>query len=709
MGQVIAIKDVTRVATGDPVFLFIDECYERLAKLPGFTVRPGQKELSADICRALLAGEPIAAEAPTGTGKTIAYLVGAIAASEKLRTSKDVPIVVATATVGLQSQVLTGDLPRLVEAGIINEGSSQLAKGRGRYFCIASAERLVQEGLPSTQTDFFQEEANASIVDLSVVPELLAAWHGSAWSGDVDAYKAKVDDMAWKHVQAESATCLGHKCEFYSSCPFFNARRSLSTARIVIANHDLVLADLAMAKEGQDPLFPGKYLLVFDEAHHLPDKAVDIAAGTIDFNNVLEELPKLSAVSRLWQKHPEMLKLLEKSKLSLSDLDTYPLLNALEALRDEVDLVEVDEDSNLHRFEKGRLPPGLANALRHAAGACAILKETVHDGSRAVKQSNLAEKNAVLKPLMQELLYLSAGALSLLSGLDKALRLLTGSERAVRWVEKSAKGTTLNTSPLEGADVLRELLWDNERVSVAAVSATLRDFDGFERFKTRSGAPAHLRTATLPHIFPYRENTMYLVSMRHTPRQGEKDEYVSELRESMPRFINEGEGTLVLFPSRVLMNAIAPTLRKLFPGKVLCQGEKNVKDLVVLHKSRIDEGKGSILCGLATMAEGLDLPGAYCTHVIICSLPFAVPTNPIEAELREELGKDYFNKRAMPDTLTKLTQMTGRLMRRETDRGRITVFDRRLHTTHWGKKLLTALPNFTFKAVAPTAPPLHSI
>lgn len=236
---------------------FIDECYARLCALPGFVMRPGQKDLSYAMCKAMVAGEPIAAEAPTGTGKTLAYMVGAIAAAEALRTTKDIPLVVATATVGLQSQILTGDLPKLVEAKIIGENDSVLAKGRGRYFCIQGAERLMSEGVPSAQVDFFDEDGNKESASLKEVAELLEQWNGHAWTGDRDSYTRPVSASSWTQVAASSATCLRHKCDFYNTCPFFNARRALSSSRIIIANHDLVLSDLSMERDGQDPLFSG--------------------------------------------------------------------------------------------------------------------------------------------------------------------------------------------------------------------------------------------------------------------------------------------------------------------------------------------------------------------------------------------------------------------------------------------------------------------
>lgn len=707
MGKVIAIKDATRVGSADATLRFIDECYEKLEALPGFSVRPGQKNLSYDVCRSLVSGEPLAAEAPTGTGKTIAYLVGAIAAAEKMKITKDVPVVVATATVGLQTQILQGDLPRLVAAGILGENDTVLAKGRGRYFCAASAERLLEDGDISNQVDFFDDAQNLHNQAMESVQTLLEAWNGYAWTGDIDGYKGPIPKN-WSDVAASSDTCVGQKCEHYKACPFFNARRALSSAKVIVANHDLVLADLAMAKEGQEPLFnTGRYLVVFDEAHHLPDKALDAGSAEVLLAKVRAELPKINGFVRAWQKHGELVRLLDKQKLSASDFDAGQLTSTLLHVSDLLAKIEVDEQTHQARFEKGLLPADLESALSLAHSQVSYLGTSVREAVQAFKQTNLVEKNEALKPVIADLLFHAAGVKATLSGLERALLLLTSKERAVRWLFRNDSEMSLHVSPLEGADVLRSLLWSSERVHVAMVSATLQDFDGFGRFAMRSGAPSSLRTTVLPHIFPYRENTMYLVEMSSSPRQEEKEKFIAELQAYLPDFIDEDEGTLILFPSRALMRHILPVLNDRFKDRVLVQNEMGIKELVKTHKKRIDDGRGSILCGLATLAEGLDLPGHYCTHVVICALPFTVPTSPVERELQEVLGKEYFAKRALPDALVKMVQMVGRLMRRETDRGRVTIFDKRLLYTKWGLKLLGALPAFKRKRVQPDDPPRH--
>lgn len=709
MGKVIPIQEATRIASTDPVLTFIDECYGRLSRLPDFVARADQPKLSKAIARAIVAGEPIAAEAPTGAGKTIAYLIGAIAAGEVLRTTKDVPIVIATATVGLQSQILTGDLPKLYAAGILNEGEAALAKGRSRYFCVANAERLVEGKSATKQTDFFDAEHNQEVENLDDVRTMLESWYGRAWSGDSDSYQGTLPKV-WDGVKATSDTCVGHKCEHYSACPFFAARRALSGARVIVANHDLVLSDLAMAKQGADPLFPGgRYIVVFDEAHHLPDKALDIGTAKLQFLEPLTELPKMGAYQRAWQKSPDLLRVLKRAKVSAVELDPAFLLNGLEALRDETAQLPVDPETLQYRFPKGEVSPKVLAAANMAFNHALSLSSAVNEATQGLKASNLADKHPELKQTIAELMFQSAFFNGLLDRLTKALRLLTARQRAVRWAFVSATEVSLHCSPLEGADVLRDLLWSSERALVAMVSATLQDFDGFDRFKARCGVGDNLRTMVLPHVFPYRENTMYLVQMANSPRFNEREAYVRELSETMPRFINAREGTLVLFPSRTMMRQMLPALKKQFGNKVLTQGDMGIKELVAEHKKRILSGQGSVLCGLATLAEGLDLPGELCTHVAICALPFTVPTSPVEQELQEMLGKEYFAQRSLPDALVKLAQMVGRLMRRESDRGRITVFDNRLATTRWGQKMLNALPDFKRVSVAPTAPPLMRV
>lgn len=702
MGQVIQIQNASRPQVGALYEDFIEESYRRLSELKNFTIRDGQKDLSIAVRDALLLGAPLAAEAPTGTGKTLAYLIGALAAADKLRTNKDVMVVAATATVGLQNQILTGDLPKLVSAHIVEDDSFVLAKGRGRYLCVAGAERLIEDSTAINQDDLFDQQANVDGRAVEEVADALQQWYGKAWNGDIDTFTGRVPAY-WKAVQASSDSCIGHKCDHYNDCPFFVARRSLSTAKIVVANHDLILSDLAMAKAGIDPIFPSSYLVVFDEAHHLPDKAIDAGSASLEVSKLQAELPALLDYNKAWSKHPDLMKVLRKEGVLPEDFAPDELLQVLKDISTWAQGLEVEPETFQLRFPKGVLPEDLRRLLERANTLASNLVTALQEATKAIKGTNLPEKNPHLQGPVTDILMKSAAMNAMVSNLTKALALLVGAARMVRWAFVRDSEVSLHSSPLEGADVLKDLVWDNERISVAMVSATLRDTDGFERFKARAGLGEDLLTTTLEPMFPYRENSINIVSTRYSPKQEQLPEFEQELTQLLPASIRANEGTLVLFPSRALMTMLLPALRSAFPGQVLCQGDMGIRDLVKAHKSSITKGRGSILCGLATLAEGLDLPGEFCTHVVICKMPFSVPTSAVERELQEELGKQYFKLRAMPDTFIKLVQMVGRLMRRESDRGRITVFDKRLVYTNWGRKMLGALPPFRRRIIKPEA------
>lgn len=705
MGKVISIHSTAPAARAplrDRAAEFIDACYEKLEQSADFTRRPGQRDLSLAICHALVAAEPIAAQAPTGTGKTLAYLIGALAAARQMETVQSFPIVVATATVGLQGQIMQGDLPRLINAGLVQPQDVTLAKGRGRYFCAQSAQAFLDEHPAGSQEDFFNPDANQVSQDSWDAQTLLDAWKAREWSGDIDQY-SQAAPKVWPLVAAKADTCTAQRCEHYKACPFFAARRDLSSAKIVVANHDLVLADLAMRKEDKDPLLPGKaYLAVFDEAHHLPDKALEAGSATLEPQRLKELVPGFKHYAKLWARQPETVRLLHKAKLREEDFEPEQLHATLEQVQTLLKPLSFDNETGQYRFEQGLLPADVARELKLALRQCEHLHLSLQDANKALKNTKLGDQNERLAPLLNELLRNGAHLSGLTSELYQALELLLAPGRYVRWAFCAQGGEpTLHVCPLEGGDVLARLLWDEGTHRVALVSATLTDFSGFDRFKQRCGLMREWRTESLAHVFPYEENPMYLLNMRYSPKQEERKAYVQELSRALPVTIDPQGATLVLFPSKALMLEVLPTLKAKFGAAVLAQGERGFKALVAEHKARVDSQLGSVLCGLATMAEGLDLPGKYCTHVAICALPFTVPTSPVELEQKDLLGRDYFMQRALPDALTKLTQMVGRLMRRDSDRGYITVYDNRLARTRWGRMLLDALPPYRKLSLSP--------
>lgn len=707
MGQVIPIVQ-EQPNKMDSVEQHVAFCYEQLAKDPSFRSRGGQQALSVDIARALIAKVPIAAEAPTGTGKTIAYLIGAITAAKFLEVKKQMTIVIATATVGLQQQIMTGDLPRFQSAGLIDKETSLLAKGRSRYFCISNAERHISGGNGATQTDFFDRDKTDEATALHDIQSMLDNWYSRSWNGDFDSWKGVLSEFV-ERVRASSDTCISQKCEHYSSCPFFSARRQLATATIVVANHDLVLADLAMSKGEQDPLFPAKeYIVAFDEAHHLPDKALEMGANGLQVTASLLELPKFNSYAKSWNKNHELMKLLKRARVDPTQFDPTFAINAMQAMQTMGRGIPTESDTNNFRFISGMLPSELVVAAKNALGSYYILYDSLQAATKTLKSSEVAQKSLELRALSNEVLYIGAQLNRMLKNDIQALEnFVRPGTDSVKWMAKTDTALSFHSSPLQGSEVLKTLLWGGARAIPAFVSATIQDFDGFDRFKDKLGIGGELRTTSLPHIFPYEECFFDVVNMVNSPKFDSRVEFEKELEQVLPRFIDTSEGTLVLFPSRRLQRKLVPMLKAQFPGMVLVQGEMGIKELIARHKEQIDAGRGSILCGLSTLSEGLDLPGAYCVNVMICQLPFSAPNSPIEQELQERMGSmAYFQKKCLPDTLVKLVQMVGRLMRRETDRGRITCLDRRISSTNWGQKLLQALPNFKKRGFSPDRPPM---
>ena len=676
----------------------IQDSYDKLASLgAGFTVRAKQKDLSRAIRDAIVDDVPIVGEAPTGTGKTVAYLIGGLAGARHLEATFEgeaFPLVIATNTVGLQSQVISNDLPKLFEVGLATPEEAVIAKGRNRYFCIQSAERLLSGEAGDTQFDMFNPDSNTQVDGVEEIREMTEAWYGNAWKGDIDSYGEK-RPVFWAKVQASSDTCIGKKCDFYEECPYFAERRRVAKAKIIVANQDLVLADLMSQLSEQEPVFPfTRYILLIDEAHHLPYKAMEAGAATGDLVDTLNKLGGMHAVAKKFFATAEMARFLDSKDISHETFGINGLKAALEYGIDAVRRVGVDPDTGFRRFPDGRIPADLANSMKGLLAILSDLREGVAKASATLKNSNIVKNDSSQKAPVAEALYEASMMTGILTKLWKALRLFTNEDKAVRWVRVTDTNVEVCVSPLEASNILKNLMWENPRVRVAMVSATVKDLNGFTRYIDRCGLPPETRTVEIPSHFPYGECQLIFEDMKHSPRQDEREKFLKELSEKMPRVIERNEGTLVIFNSKSVLDTLTPIIRAAFPGQVLVQNEMGFKQLVQEHRARIDRGQGSILMGLATVAEGLDLPGNYCSHVIITTIPFSVPTNPVEQERAELLGNAYFYKHALPDAYVKLVQMAGRLMRRETDRGRITLFDNRLWRTNYGWKLIEALPKF---------------
>lgn len=658
----------------NPVDL-VDIAYQALERV-GCTRRAGQEELSRKILDALLANEPLCAEAATGTGKTFAYLVGAILAQNQ----NTLPIVVSTATVALQEQVFYKDIPVLIEAGLLAEGTCFLSKGRNRYFCPQQAKAHLQSTSPAPlQLGLLEEATNLEDETEFYTHQMLGAWGDQSWSGDKDSWKGTVTPRVWQLIQADRDTCQGNTCPDFHECPFYIDRLNLTKAQVLVTNHDLLLADLKSRVEGQNSLFPfPSYQLLVDEAHHLPEIARKSADAEIDVRHSLKDLQQLQA----W---------LQTCKLSGKSVDDLvvmkdaaykallPLLKTAEALR--------LKPESWFRFPSGKLTTTWRNPAQAASFKLSELSDGLQEFVRKLKYQKDPAALALLtqgRGLVQTIRTMSTG-LARFSQMDPRF------EEGARWIEATLTGLYLRYTPLSGADLLLEQLWAAD-IRTVMVSATLQALGTFDTFKEEAGLPTNTRFWVVPPVLPYRLSRIHCPPVHFRPTQ---PGFAENLVRELPWRINPREGTLLLFTNRSVMEEVVDHLPEYLRKLCLVQGRTATATLVNLHRQAIEQGRGSILVGLQSFSEGLDLPGALCTHVIITRLPFTVPGSPLEASREEMYGQDYFRKVMLPLTSRNLVQMAGRLVRRITDSGTITCLDARLSQSSYGKDLLDSLPDFT--------------
>lgn len=665
---------------------FIDDIYNRLGQESWFKERPGQRELSKDIFRTLTTpGATYAAEAPTGTGKTLGYLIGGLAAARMTKK----PLVVATATVVLQRQVMTQDVDTLVKVGVLRQSQVTLLKGRGRYYCPFLAESVARV---TPQASLFDVEED-TYRGQDLVQDMHIEFLAGRWSGDQDDWSGELPQM-WSEVACNSRTCIGSSCAFAPKCKYLKSRADAAFSEVVVANHDMVLTDLMLRQDGASVMPIDDYLLVFDEGHHLPDKAKARAECELTF----ETGAWLAELGR-WREDVGRVPGIADAVLEKSSNGA--------ALDDALDEVKLEDLLTRAQEALGRYLPLNQTDCRFPGGLPAAYQSQLHrlhirsaSGYEAVKTANTvladgvkhhqdAGDTAEVKRLRT---YLSRGLgfEGRLRDLHHALDTLYLGANPVVWAFEGEHGLGIKSSPMDGAEVLEEILWP-AAIPVAIVSATLRAMGKFDRFATRTGLPAHTVTRVFSPVLPYHNSDLVLCDPGRSPTDPDfEDAVVAALEE----LVDESEGTLVLFTSNTLLRRVRNRLSPGLSSIALTQFSQANSVLVQTHKRRIDQGHGSLLLGVDSFSEGLDLPGHYCTHVIIVRLPFSRPNDPVEQARKDADPEGYFENNALPDASVKLVQSAGRLVRRETDTGKISLLDNRLLYRRYGQLLLANLPSF---------------
>jgi ATP-dependent DNA helicase DinG len=689
----------------DELKAVIRDAYARIKDgLPGFRSRSAQTRMIAEVARALShAGGAAVIEAPTGTGKSMAYLIAGV---EVARAQKK-KLLIATATIALQEQLVERDIPLYLRLNG-SDAKVALAKGRGRYLCPRNlrmaANSLVDSGQMGLgfDADLAMWSKPPAERDKTVLHRLTEAFDRHEWNGDMDAAPETPGDMLRAMITTSAGGCTGRRCAQFMACPFFAARRAVADADIIVANQDLVLSDLTMA--GDDDNWggvilpkPDDTLYVFDEAHHMPNKTIDRGASDVPLGVAVRQISRLGrqvhAAYSLTDKE-----VIAKLTLDAGDAKLQELSDALEDLEREIKLSwlpDPAETEPMYRGSLGQLPD---TWVQHATSLY-ILTSEVHRWLTAVRRTvtEMSEGGPTQEALSREL----GIALERMDRQVRTWRAWSSDDPEhapplARWVTLSRdQQFVCHASAVSAGALLRAILWDNASAAIMT-SATLSAGGNFRGFADAVGLPDDAITISLPSPFDLSAQARLEVpALSALP--DEREQHAQAVTDWLAEHLDWDAGNLVLFTSRAKLERVLQRLPIDKVRKVRAQGSLGKTQLIAEHVAAVESGKGSTLFGLASFGEGLDLPGKLCETVVITQLPFAVPTDPVGAtyaEWLESRGRNPFLEVSVPEATRLLTQYCGRLIRSETDRGRIVLLDRRVVTRHYGSQMLKALPPF---------------
>ncbi|WP_305805330.1 ATP-dependent DNA helicase DinG [Stenotrophomonas sp. YIM B06876] len=676
----------------------IRDAYAKLqANTPGFSTRRSQSQMIGVVARALATGGVGVVEAPTGVGKSLGYLTAgvpiALASRKKL--------VISTGTVALQSQLVERDIPNFLKnTGM--QATVALAKGRTRYLCTRNAAEAQGEG---AQEGMFGDEAPLydrplAPIEMDTAEKLTKAFIDGKWNGDLDNAPETVSATLRMRITTPASACAGRRCAYSAQCAVLRARSDVRDAQIIVTNHALLLSALSIGEsDNGQPLIapPGDMLLVLDEGHHIGNVAIDQGAASL----ALDEMAKRNG--RLQILIAGAYRAVDKDRIGNllpneaieSAARVGKLLKAFHAAIDQAWKPEPSEHQPLWRAANGRLPEDWMPAVEEladetrtlfnwaTAAVALVAKGKPDDAGRERLQRNLG---MALEMIEQQD--------SLWAGWRREDK--PGLPPMARWITLSREGDlVLHCSPISAAHVLRKLLWD-EVDSVVMTSATLTGGGDFQSLAIDNGIPDEAEMVSLASPFDL-PNQAELIVPPFPVTPDDRDGHPKEVAKYLVSGLDWDKGSMVLFTSRWKMEKVAELMPAALRKKVLVQGETAKQKMIDEHLRRTAAGEGSVLFGLNSFGEGLDLPGEACTTVVITQVPFAVPTDPQTSTLSEwfeSRGLNSFNLIAIPHALRTLTQFAGRLIRTSTDTGRVIILDSRLLTRRYGKRILDALPPF---------------
>lgn len=597
--------------------------------VPGYRPRAAQLRMAEAVAEAFDLGSKLVVEAGTGTGKTFAYLVPALLSGRH--------VLVSTGTRTLQDQLFHRDLPMLA-AALGRPVKVALLKGRANYLC---RQRL--------------QEATRG----RTAPALtrIARWAETTRSGDIAELSSVPEtDPVWMEATSTRDNCLGNECPQFQRCHVVLARREAMAADLVVVNHHLLLADLALREEGFGELLPGADAVVLDEAHQVPEIAAQF------FGHAMSARTLTTLARDAWEQLPG------------SGAFDGTLRRGLEACELAIAAAVRAVGASSARIDWAQLPDAFLEALDDVAAQLDAVSSHLHEtaGEEPVPKA-FARRCAETLVRLRELVAANA-------------------DDGVKWVDCGPRGFNAQFTPFEVADRLRTHM-DSRRCAFVFTSATLAVGDDFTHFLARIGAP-EAPAMVLPSPFDHeRQTVLYLPP--NLPEPADRAHTAAVIDSALPVIRAAGGRTFLLFTSHRGLTEGARVLRERLgtetPFPLLVQGEMPRDTLL----RRFRELGNAVLLGTGSFWEGVDVRGPALSVVVIDKLPFAPPDDPVlraRLEGYRRTGRNGFGEYQLPQAVLALKQGVGRLIRDTDDTGVIVLCDPRLRSKSYGRVFLNSLP-----------------
>ena len=647
---------------------------------PNYEYRPGQVEMAEAVNNILSDGGISLIEAGTGTGKTLAYLIPALAAGRR--------VVVSTATKNLQEQLHKKDVPFLQQV-IPRDFKVTCMKGRSNYVCLHRMKKAagspMLEGLE--EVNYFDQ---------------IRKWAGESETGDRAELIDLPEDLSfWPQIDARADTCLGQKCPDFDACFITRMRRESMEADIVIVNHHLFFADLALRGGDYGSVLPDYNTVIFDEAHELEDVAASYFGTSVSnyrVNDLIQDANKLDIKESGQQ--GELVKAL--ARLSQRS-DTFWLSFRGEEVDD--DAPEDGSDSSLDggawRSQRGsyrrRGSVGGSQDGRYALRASRFVRI---DREENLTPTATGEAYIALRNAIDRLITTLGVVTDPPAELDNIVRrgqsfkfdlefiVSCAQPDFVYWCEKRGRGVFINATPIDMSGILAENLFGKVQTAVLT-SATMTAGKSFGFIKGRLGIGKARELIVESHFDFQKQAVLYLPRSMPDPRSRD---FLDASVDEIVRILEVTSGrAFVLFTSLSSMRETYERVRDLIDYPTFIQGQGSKTGLL----DRFRKTEGAVLFATSSFWQGVDVQGAALSCVIISKLPFAVPSDPVVAARQKYIddeGGNSFYQYSVPQAAITLKQGLGRLIRSTTDKGVLSILDPRVRTKSYGRVFLQSIP-----------------